>query len=428
MRLLWQRPARFERLTISPPTPLAESLKPGKLKIPAGLLWPLLGFIWLKTWTTLTPVCLILFSGLKPHTAYPTQPQMLQALQENLFGRFLLAPWYRFDTVHYLEIAAGGYSNSTLAAWAPLYPLTISLLSGLGIQPMAAALLISNLACLGFLILFYRLGCRFLDAGKARSALLGLIFFPTSFFLLAGYTESLFLVFALLFFIFLFDKKWFWAGLVGAAASLTRFQGAALALPAVWMVWQIGRAAPKNKKWRFFARADTPLWAPALPVLALAGWLAWLYWGLHLPLPWEVLSSYWGQHSGFPWEGIIGNLTSLLGLRTIPNNPISLVAQFYDLSLIILSILLIVKSIRNFQDMPFALHLYLWVSLLTILIKVDDRWLLISASRYLLTAFPLFYLFGQNVTRQWAQLSWLAAGFLSQLLLLICFYFWTWVG
>src|SRR4051812_39892948 len=66
----------------------------------------------------------------------------------------LVTAWERFDGLWYLRIASGGYANGDgSAAFFPLYPLLIRGLSfALGGHPLAAALLVSNLAFAGSLV------------------------------------------------------------------------------------------------------------------------------------------------------------------------------------------------------------------------------------------------------------------------------------
>ncbi|MGB9826264.1 MAG: mannosyltransferase family protein, partial [Desulfofundulus sp.] len=62
----------------------------------------------------------------------------------------------RWDAGWYLKIAREGY-NQKSAAFFPLYPLLIHLFSRLGMNPVAAGILISNLSLAGILAIFYRL-------------------------------------------------------------------------------------------------------------------------------------------------------------------------------------------------------------------------------------------------------------------------------
>ena len=147
----------------------------------------------------------------------------------------LLGPWQRFDTMRYLALARDGYTDQN-SVFPPLYPLLIrgagGVLGLLGVPQAAAnllaALLIANLAALAAFVLLHHVTSQELDRKAANRALVYLAFFPAGFFLFAGYTESLFLCFAL-------GAVWAMrrarpglAGLLGLLAALTRLTGAVL--------------------------------------------------------------------------------------------------------------------------------------------------------------------------------------------------------
>ncbi|MCE5209612.1 MAG: hypothetical protein LLG42_15055 [Chloroflexi bacterium] len=58
-------------------------------------------------------------------------PQVNAELNQTWFGRHFLAPWYRWDTVHYLDKADPDYQNLGLegTVWPPLYPFLIRIFS-----------------------------------------------------------------------------------------------------------------------------------------------------------------------------------------------------------------------------------------------------------------------------------------------------------
>lgn len=148
-----------------------------------------------------------------------------------------LFPWANFDGVHYLSIAANGYSNDL--GFFPLYPILIKILSGVFNAQKAfdlgyfiSGFLISNLAFLGALLVFYKLLRFDFNKEKSLQALFMLLIFPTSFFFGSLYTESLFLLFTLLSFYFARKEKWFYSSIFAALLSASRVVGIAM-LPAL---------------------------------------------------------------------------------------------------------------------------------------------------------------------------------------------------
>ena len=226
----------------------------------------------------------------------------------------------------------------------------------------------------------------------------------------------------------MFKRQWAWAGLFGILAPLTRFQGAALALPAAWVVWETLRDLPRTQWLPDLLKFKSPLWPVILPPFSLALWLGWIHIGLKAAWPWDFLNNFWEQHTGFPWEGLIGNLSSLLGLRHIEFTAINPIAQFYDLWLVTIVIISLIISIRMTKRIPAALHIIAWINLLTILVKVDNQYLLVSASRYLLAVFPMFITIPLLFSQKKTWLLWVVFSFFSQVFLLTCYYFWVWTA
>lgn len=149
----------------------------------------------------------------------------------------LLFPWANFDGVHYLSIAANGYSNDL--GFFPLFPIAIKFLAILfgGVKAFdlgyfLSGFLVSNI-CLGFsLWIFYKLISIDFPKKIALESIIFLLIFPTSFFFASIYSESLFLLLALLSFYFARNKNWFLSGLFAMLLSATRIVGIAI-IPAL---------------------------------------------------------------------------------------------------------------------------------------------------------------------------------------------------
>jgi hypothetical protein len=127
----------------------------------------------------------------------PPDPFYRQYVGVAVESRPWLEPWQRWDTLQYQAIAERGYHAFASAIFVPpLYPLAIRLISRpLGGDTLSAAILISNLACAAAFVAFTRLA--FLELGTtkaARRSLLYLACSPPAFFLVAAYTESLYLL------------------------------------------------------------------------------------------------------------------------------------------------------------------------------------------------------------------------------------------
>jgi hypothetical protein len=161
----------------------------------------------------------------------------------SLVGRAAFDVWLRWDGVHYMNLAAGGYAAAgpADANYPPLYPYLARAL--LGAPPagsavpaaaaLAAGLLVSSLAGLAAFCLFHELAlAAYGDADLARWSLLAFACYPTAFFLFAPYTEALYTALALGAFLAVERRRWLLAGLLACLAGLTRVQGILL-LPAL---------------------------------------------------------------------------------------------------------------------------------------------------------------------------------------------------
>jgi hypothetical protein len=106
-----------------------------------------------------------------------------------------------------------------------------------------AGLLISNLAFLAALIVLFALTAEEYSLAIARRTLVLLAVFPTSFFFLAPYGESLYLLFVLIAFREARRARWGTMAASGIAASLTRAVGWVMAPALLVDTWRKGRAA-----------------------------------------------------------------------------------------------------------------------------------------------------------------------------------------
>lgn len=151
----------------------------------------------------------------------------------NIVSSHLLYPWANFDGVHYLSIAANGYSHNE--RFFPLYPLLTRLLSLNLSQPFGgayffSALAISNVSFLLSLTIFYKLLRLDYSRSVAKTSTLLLLVFPTSFFFAATYAESLFFFLTVLSFYVARKRYWFTASIVAMLVSATRIVGVVMLL------------------------------------------------------------------------------------------------------------------------------------------------------------------------------------------------------
>ena len=203
--------------------------------------------------------------------------------------------WERFDALWFLRIAETGYAvDDGSAAFFPLYPLLVRAVSvALLGHPFAASLLVSNAAFVGALVVLYLLTDLELGERAARTTVMLVSFFPTSYFFLMPYSESLFLLLAASAFWAARRGRWALAGASGALAALTRSVGVVLA-PALLL-----EALHRRRE------GEGPAWPGLLAAvgsgLGTVAYLAW--WQLR---DGEWLAPFtrqraWERESSWPW-------------------------------------------------------------------------------------------------------------------------------
>lgn len=143
-----------------------------------------------------------------------------------------------FDGAHYLLIAKGGYGQFQ-QAFFPLYPLLINIFSKLFSNLLITGLLISWVTLFFGLIFFKKLSAPLLDQQKSFWVILFLLSFPTAFFYLTVYPESLFLFFSSACLYFIYRKNYTAAAIFAVLSSLTKIQGIFLIIPFIFSVLEI---------------------------------------------------------------------------------------------------------------------------------------------------------------------------------------------
>lgn len=155
---------------------------------------------------------------------------------------YFLTHFANFDGMQYIMIAEYGYQEFQ-QAYFPLFPLSIFLLSFLFLgNHVIAGIFISLLFLfLGLLYLKKFIELIIKDKKQKLFILLFLVVFPTSFFYLAVYPESLFL-FLLTFSLYYIKKKQYKIAFLSCIlASLTKIQGVFLVIPFLFFALELDR-------------------------------------------------------------------------------------------------------------------------------------------------------------------------------------------
>jgi hypothetical protein len=285
----------------------------------------------------------------------------------------------RFDGLWFLRIATGGYEDGDgSAAFFPGYPVLIRAVSPmLGGHPLAAALLISNAAALGVMVALYFLTSSEFDERVARRAVLYLAVFPTSFFLLAPYSEALFLLFVLLSLWGARGGRWWIAGVAGAAAAATRNVGVLVVLPL------IAEAVHQHREGRPGRMGARVAWS-IVPVVGLAAYLGY----------WQVTAGDWlaPVHQQANWQRSVVFAPAALieGTLVAFRFPGRYPGGYHLMDWLVVAPALVAAVWVVIRTRP-VYAVYTWVSILAPLSFVFAPRPFMSLPRFLLVVFPLLW-------------------------------------
>lgn len=196
-------------------------------------------FIW-RLWLFI-PLCLaFFFLPFRENSLFTTIWQYTDKYP--VVENHLIYPWSNFDGVHYLAIASRGYLNE--GRFLPLFPMLIRLL----ILPLTliwkvkpyghlvfwTSFLLSNSFFILSLIYLKKLLKLDYKEKVVNKIILLLLLFPTSFFFVTIYTESLFLLLTTLTLYFARKRKWYTATIFSMLLSITRLPGVLILIPLLY--------------------------------------------------------------------------------------------------------------------------------------------------------------------------------------------------
>jgi hypothetical protein len=208
---------------------------------------------------------------------------------------------------------------------------------------LAAGFVLSNLAFFGALIVLYRLVETEFDAETAKRSVWYLAIFPTALFFFVAYSDSLFLLFTLLSFYTMRRGSWWLAGLFGALATLTRFEGVFLFV--VFLCEFVRQKGPQLRK----GESETQGLERVQPLLgALASLLiplALIVYAFALKTifgdPFAFLHAQAQQSAGFSFP-LVGPFVALKDLVRAPHTSFVVAHTLLDFTALILFVVLLV--------------------------------------------------------------------------------------
>jgi hypothetical protein len=351
------------------------------------------------------------------------------------FGRMNV--WSHWDGEHYVTLAMGGYLNppdNVSPAFFPLYPLLVRSFAELFGGPITKEALsvwgpLLSLLFLPFAFYFvYRIALDGWGERVARGAVLTLAFFPTTFFLNAAYTESLFLALS-------GGSLWalrvrrdlLLACVLAGFASATRNVGVFLLVP---LMYEWIRNV-EGYRWHGAYLALVPS-----GLLAYMGYL-WVRFGD--PLLFYSAQKGWGRQATGPlvtagraWGSAVEGVGGLLdpGLWARPSlanlaNHLAQAGNFFNLAFFVFAVVVLLAGSR---DLPLSLTLYGLLLVAPAALFGTPESPLMGTPRYVLVAFPIFIVLGLLSGNRSLFGGWLVLSILASLLLCALFVSWRFVA
>lgn len=320
--------------------------------------------------------------------------------------------WAQWDGGHYLQIAQSGYQNQTDTAFFPLYPLLIKTITPVFYGNfVAAGLIISNVSFLIFLIILYKLTLMHFDSNTAKTSLISLLFFPTTFFAVSLYSEGLYLLLSTLSLLLYHRGKKYQSLLAAGVAAITRPFGLLLIIALITA--ETFKLIKKTDKTSKLKRLTTYLIISLSPFAIFNLFLTIKF---SQPLPFINVQSLWGREIVDPATTFLAYAFNIITFRILS------IPDYLDV-LIPLSFLFVLFS--KSSKIPQVIWLY---SVLVILISASFG-TLSGLGRYSLGATGAFMAMGQILEGRPKLQPFVFGAFLSlQVYLLVRFFNGYWAG
>lgn len=302
----------------------------------------------------------------------------------------------RYDAKWYRYIAENGYTIGGAYAGAvgfyPGYPALSRVLAAAVPDFRVALLLVANLSAAVACVALYRLYRPRLGPATAAAGTCILLTAPDAIFLGLGFSESAFLAAVALTFLFAERRFWVVAGIAGAVACLIRFNGALLAIPLLI-------AAYRSGAWR---RPAAVFAGGLVFALGAAAYVAYLGLAFGNPLFYEqVQAQHWHHHLVDPLQPV------LLGEHRAEQASIALAAahseplvRLVDAATVLTDGAMILVAagtlVLGWRRLPPEEWIWVLLVLLPPLLVFDVP---DSISRYLLAAFPIYFLAARLLQR-----------------------------
>jgi hypothetical protein len=315
-------------------------------------------------------------------TGFEPKPGWASAyLSSPAWLRLLGGVWDRADATLFMKIAEHGYRDVTESAFFPFYPMAIGALRhGLGVPPLLGALVISNFAALAAFYFLHEIAKLELGESAAKRVVWYQALFPGSVFLFAPFTEGPFLCFATGAWLAARRGQWIWAGILGAAVTLTRNTGVLILLPlALIALPDVRKIGPRLA------------WLGLIPA-AIGGVMAFFHFKFGGALSFIHQQAAWQREATYPWK------TLWMGLEQAWAYGASYPGAFYVLEAAAL-LAILALGVAGLRRLPAYYSIFLFASLVPALTAPFPGHVLMCFLRFLCVQFPAFLALGALVKK-----------------------------
>lgn len=298
--------------------------------------------------------------------------------------------WFRWDSHHYRTIAQTWYPvdgdlKYTLVFY-PAYSIIVAGVDTLIGNFLLSSITVSNVMLVLASFYAYKLAIR--ESGSPNVAWLTTIFiliFPEAFFHSIVYTESTFLFFTIASFYYMRDHKWLLAGLFGMLAAFTRNQGILLFIPMMMQIFSHYLSAAKTPfGWRY---------PDGLIGALLSSFFIFSGLGFYFLVNYQVTGEffkfleYQEENWGNSFEFYAQNIQNIYN-NFLSDSRVGLAFSTW-LPMWLTFVAALTLMLYSLKKVPFTYTTY---AVCYLFISYSPGGLL-SATRYMACAFPIFYMF-----------------------------------
>ncbi len=356
-------------------------------------VWATVGFRLVVTWIALVSADGVNF----PHVV-ARHPSVLTQV---------LAQW---DSGYYLSIAAHGYpAHSAVAAvqtghrafyaFGPLYPALVGLAHAVtGFGYVTSGEIVSTLGLAVALAALWKLVDFEVGLPAADGACVLLLAWPSAFFLVACYPESVTLAAGTLAFLAVRRGHYVAAGLLGAAAAMGKYYLVLLVVPLAMEVWSAPRdrvtwRAGHDLEWLTPGRVTAARAAAVVgpTIVAFGAFIAYQKANFGEWLAFVHAQAQWHRHLSWPWTSLGHAVSDLVHWRLLDTSTASVIELFDLVTVLLIAAAAVVAAVRIRPSHGVLLALAWCI--------FTFQTILLSESREVLVLFPFFAALGVWVAR-----------------------------